>query len=125
MYTLIRVPSSRGSSSTACPTASAAHKRKVTKYTTAYDFTVGTLVPISFETGGYAHPDTIAFFTRFIKYGMSDGTATKPTWTSQARSEYTRRMHHVRITLSIAIARTSANTLLHGANTLLVTGHTF
>ena len=36
-----------------------------------------------------------------------------------------RRMHVVRTTLSIAIARTTANTLLHGANTLLMTGHTF
>ena len=34
-------------------------------------------------------------------------------------------MHVVRTTLSIANARTTSNTLLHGANTLLVTGHTF
>ena len=54
------------------------HNRKVTKYTNAYDFTDGKLVPISLETGGYAHPDTIAFLKRFIKYGMSDGTATEP-----------------------------------------------
>ena len=31
----------------------------------------------------------------------------------------------IHTTLSIVIARTTANTLLHGANTLLVTGHTF
>ena len=41
---------------TAGSAASAAHKRKITKYTTAYDFPYGTLVPILFETGGYAHP---------------------------------------------------------------------
>ena len=58
------------------------YKRKITKYTTAYDFPFGTLVPISFETGGYAHLDTMAFFKRYIKYGMSDGTATEPVWTS-------------------------------------------
>ena len=96
------------------------HKRKVTKYTNAYDFTVGTLVPISFETGGYAHPDTIAFFKRYIKYGMSAGTATEPAWTLQARTEYASRMHVVR-----TIARTTANTLLYGATTLLAAGHTF
>ena len=110
---------------TAGSAASAAHKRKITKYTTAYDFPCGTLVPISFETGGYAHPDTMDFFKRYIKYGMSDGTATEPVWTPQTRNEYARRMHVVRTTLFIAIARTTANTLLHGANTLLVTGHTF
>ena len=33
--------------------------------------------------------------------------------------------HAVRTNLSIAIARTTANTLFHWANTLLVTGHTF
>ena len=92
--------------------------------TNAYDFTVGTLVPISFETDGYAHPDTISFFTRYIKYGMSDGTATEPVWTTQTRTEYVRRMHVVRTTLSIAIARTTANTLLYGATTLLVADHT-
>ena len=59
------------------------------------------------------------------KYGMSDGTATEPVWTTQTRTEYARRMHVVRTILYIAIARTTANTLLHGANTLLVTGHTF
>ena len=83
------------------------------------------LVPLSFETGGYAHPDTMAFFKRYIKYGMSDGTATEPVWTSQTRAEYARRIHVVCTTLSIAIARTTANTLLHGSNTLSVTGHTF
>ena len=41
------------------------------------------------------------------------------------RPEYARRIHVVCTTLSIAIARTTDNTLLHGANTLLVTGHTF
>ena len=56
---------------------------------------------------------------------MSDGTATEPVWTPQARTEYARRMHVVSTTLSIAIARTTANPLLHGANTLLVTGQTF
>ena len=106
-------------------TASAAHKRKITTYTTAYDFPYGTLVPISFETGGYAHPDTMAFFKRYIKYGMSDGTATESVWTSQTRTEYARRIHVVCTTLSIANARTTANTLLHGANTLSVTGRTF
>ena len=74
------------------------------QYSNAYDFTFGTQVLISFETGGYAHPDTIAFFKRFIKYGISDGTATEPAWTPQARTEYARRMHVVRTTLSIAIA---------------------
>ena len=64
---------------TAESAAFAAHKRKITDYTTAYyDFPYGTLVPISFETGGYALPDTMAFFKRYIKYGMSDGTATEP-----------------------------------------------
>ena len=60
-----------------------------------------------------------------LLYSMSDGTATEPVWTLQMRTEYARRMHVVRTTLSIAIARTTANTLLHKANTLLVTGHTF
>ena len=50
---------------------------------------------------------------------MSEGTATEPVWTPQTRTEYVRRMHVVRTTLSmigvsIAIARTTANTLLHG-----------
>ena len=67
----------------------------------------------------------MAFFKRYIKYGMSDGTATEPVWTPQMRTEYARRMHVVRTTLSIVIARTTANTLLHGVNTLLVTGQTF
>ena len=67
----------------------------------------------------------MAFFKRYIKYGMSDGTANEPAWAPQARTEYGRRMHVVRTTLSIAVARTTANTLLHGANTLSVTGHTF
>ena len=111
------------------PAASAVHKQKITKYTTAYDFTVVTLAPISFETGGYAHPDTMAFFKRFIKYGMSDGISdgavTEPACTPQARSVYTRRMHAFRTTLSIAIARTTANTLLYGVTTLLVAGHNF
>ena len=56
---------------------------------------------------------------------MSDGTATEPVWTPQTRTKYARRIHVVHTILSIAIARTTANTLLHGANTLLVTGHTF
>ena len=74
---------------------------------------------------GYVCPVTVAFFKRYIKYGISDGTATEPVWTPQTRTEYASRMHVVCTTLSIAIARTTANTLLHGANTLLVTGHTF
>ena len=71
------------------------------------------------------HIDTMAFFKRYNKYGMSNGTATEPVWTPQTRTEYARRMHVVRTALSIAIARTTGNTLLHGANTLPVTGHTF
>ena len=67
----------------------------------------------------------MAFFKRYIKYGMSNGTATESVWTPQTRTEYARGMHVDCTTLSIAIARTTANTLLHGANTLLVTGHTF
>ena len=67
----------------------------------------------------------MAFFKRYIKYGMPVGTANEPVWTPQTRTEYARRMHVVCTTLSIAIARTTANTLLHGANTLLMTGHTF
>ena len=63
----------------------------------------------------------MAFFKKYIKYGMSDGTATEPVWTPQTRTEYARRMHVICSTLSISIARTTANTLLHGANTLLVT----
>ena len=54
---------------------------------------------------------------------MSDWTATEPAWTPQARTEHARRMHVIHTTISIVIARTTANTLLHGANTLLVTGH--
>ena len=42
---------------------------------------------------------------------LSDGTATEPLWTPQTRTEYARRMHVVCSTLSIAIARTTANTL--------------
>ena len=67
----------------------------------------------------------MAFFKRYIKYGMSNGTATEHVWTSQTITEYARRMHVVRTVLSIAIARTTANTLLYGATTLLVAGHTF
>ena len=55
---------------------------------------------------------------------MSTGTATEPVWTSQTRQEYARRMRVARTTISIAIARTTAITLLQGANTLTVTGHT-
>ena len=55
---------------------------------------------------------------------MSTGTAFEPVWTSQNRQEYARRMHVARTTISIAIARTTAITLLQGANTLTVTGHT-
>ena len=56
---------------------------------------------------------------------MSDGDAYKPVWTRETRTEYAHRVHVVRTTLSVAIARTTANTLLHGANTLSVTGHAF
>ena len=58
---------------TAGSAASTAHKRKVTNYTTAYDFTAGTLVPLSFETGGYADPDTIALLKRYVKYACLKG----------------------------------------------------
>ena len=56
---------------------------------------------------------------------MSTGSATEPFWT---RLEYARRMHVARTTIFIAIARTTAITLIQGANsaanTLTVTGHT-
>ena len=39
---------------------------------------------------------------------MSDETATEPVWTPQTRTEYARRMHVVRTTLSIAVVRTTA-----------------
>ena len=55
---------------------------------------------------------------------VTTGTATDPVWTSQTRQEYARRMHVARTTISIAIARTTAITLLQGANMLTVTGHT-
>ena len=41
----------------------------------------------------------MAFFKRYVKYGMSDGTATEPVWTSQTRTEYARRIHVVCTTL--------------------------
>ena len=91
---------------------------------------------VSFETGGYVHPDTMDFFKRYIKYG--DGLLQEVHQVRHVRQDCNRtrldvpdenrdarRMHVVRSTLSIAIVRTTANTLLHGANTLLVTGHTF
>ena len=59
------------------------------------------------------------------QYGMSDGTASEPAWMPQARTGYARRMHVVRTTLSIAIARTTANTLFYGATKLLAAFHTF
>ena len=55
---------------------------------------------------------------------MSTGAATEPIWTSESRAEYARRMHEARTTISIAIARTTAITLLMGASTLTVTGNT-
>ena len=114
---------------TAGSAESVAHKRKVTKIHKCLRLHGRDTVSISFETGRYAHPDTTAFFKKFIKYNISDGTATEPVWTPQTRTEYDRRMHvvcsTVCTTLSIAIARTTANTLLHGANTLLMTGYTF
>ena len=68
-----------------------------------------------------APPDTIAFFERYIKYGLSDGTAFDPVWTRQTRTEYVQSTHVVRTTLSI----TTTNALLYGVNTLLVADLTF
>jgi hypothetical protein len=104
--------------------AAAAHQGKLTKYNKHFVIPDSCLVPFAFETSGYADPRTVAFLKRYIKYGMSTGTATEPVWTSQTRQEYARRMHVARTTISIAIARTTAITLLQGANTLTVTGHT-
>ena len=104
--------------------AAAAHQRKLTMYNKHFVIPDSCLVPFAFETSGYADTRTIDFLKRYIKYGMSTGTATEPVWTSQTRQEYARRMHVARTTISIAIARTTAITLLQGANTLTVTGHT-
>jgi len=102
--------------------AAAAHQRKLTDYSKHFDIPVGLLVPFSFETSGYADDNTIKFLKRFVKWGMSTGTATEPVWNLQTRTEYARRMHVARTTISIAIARTIANTLLHGAKSLTLTG---
>jgi hypothetical protein len=104
--------------------AAAAHQRKVTMYNKHFVIPDSCLVPFAFETSGFADSRTIDFLKRYVKYGMSTGTATEPVWTSQTRQEYARRMHVARTTISIAIARTTAITLLQGANTLTVTGHT-
>ena len=104
--------------------ATAAHKRKITMYNKHFVIPDSCLVPFAFETSGYADVRTISFLKRYIKYGMSTGAATEPIWTSESRAEYARRMHEARTTISIAIARTTAITLLMGASTLTVTGNT-
>ncbi len=73
-------------------------------------------MPFAFENSGYADTRTVRIFSN-IKYGMSTGTALG-LLLNQTRSDYARRMHVARTTISIAIARTSgttAITLLQGA----------
>jgi hypothetical protein len=95
--------------------AAAASRNKLTSYNNLFDIPVGRLVPFSYETGGFVDPDTLDFIRTFVKYGMAEGDETEPEWTPYNRAEYQKRCRSVCDTISIAIARSVANTLITGS----------
>ena len=54
---------------------------------------------------------------------MATGSAMEPAWTRESKIEYAARVRWACSTIAIAVARTVANTLLHGATTLTERGH--
>ena len=109
---------------TAGAAAAAAFNAKDTHYNNLFDVPVGKMVPIAFETGGFTHPDTTRFFQRFVKWGLATGNNTQPEWTTSSRTEYAARLRSICVSVSLALARTVANSLIDGSCVLRGRGAT-
>ena len=76
-------------------------------------------MPLSIETGGFCDKATTGFFKAFVKYSLATGNSMQPNeWTSSLRAAYSYRLQSIRAAVSIAVARSVANTLL-GAKSVL------
>jgi len=106
-----------------CAASRSARLSKLNMYNKHFVIPDGYIVPLSFETSGFADPETVGFLKDYVKYGMSTGPATEPVWTRESKIEYAARVRWACSTIAIAVARTVANTLLHGATTLTERGH--
>jgi hypothetical protein len=106
-----------------CAASRSARLSKLNKYNKNYVIPDGYFVPLSFETSGFADPETVGFLKDYTKYGMSTGSASEPAWTRETKIEYAARVRWACSTIAIAVSRTAANTLLHGATTLTERGH--
>ena len=63
----------------------------------------------------------MAFFKAFVKYGLASGAETQPAWDAPTRIEYNTRLSSICVHVSLAIARSVADTLL--ANESVLSSH--
>jgi len=97
--------------------AASAHEDKIKHYS-IFDIPVGKCVPLSFETGGCFDPRTLSFFKAFVKFGLASGAETQPAWDAATRIEYNTRLRSICVYVSLAIARSVADTLLANVSVL-------
>ena len=110
-----------------CPLASsvedalvdAAANRKQNLYNNRFDIPSGQFVPLAVAAGGRFHRATRAFIAKFVGANMPTGTASNSAeWSPMIKSLYSSRIRDVANTLSIAVARSVANSLIDGASFL-------
>ncbi len=73
-------------------------------------------------TCGHIHPASWSYLKNVIKDGLSDSPGKELIWTAQNRAVYADRVFEARSILSVALARTTAISLIEGATTLTSTG---
>lgn len=95
---------------------------KRANYSKIAGFNLASLVPFAMESCGHIHPASWSYLKSVIKNGLSDDPSKELVWTAQNRAIYADRVFEARSILSVALARTTAISLLAGATTLTSTG---
>lgn len=102
--------------------ANTAFMAKRANYSKIAGFNLASLVPFAMESCGHIHPASWSYLKSVIKNGLSDDPSKELVWTAQNRAIYADRVFEARSILSVALARTTAISLLAGATTLTSTG---
>jgi hypothetical protein len=102
--------------------ANTAFMAKRADYSKIAGFNLASLVPFAMETCGHIHPASWSYLKNVIKDGLSDSPGKELIWTAQNRAVYADRVFEARSILSVALARTTAISLIEGATTLTSTG---
>jgi len=87
-------------------------------YYSNFAIPAGHMVPLIAETGGRLHPVFISYMKSVIETDLIKDGSTEVAWTPAVRSIFTSRLHSALVTISIAIARSVAISLIYGSTVL-------